>query len=98
MIEQAIVFMVAVSLPLMLVVEQLTCWRSGLARSDEPRGHEGHGVAPALPPRSRAGAMFYSTEVTYGVGLQRGQRRSPATPWSSASLWRPGRSHDTLGA
>jgi hypothetical protein len=33
-IEQAIVFMVAVSLPLMLVVEQITCWRSGLARSD----------------------------------------------------------------
>jgi len=29
MIEQAIVFMVAVSLPLMLVVEQITYWRSG---------------------------------------------------------------------
>jgi len=28
MIEQAIVFMVAVSLPLMLVVEQITYWRS----------------------------------------------------------------------
>jgi hypothetical protein len=62
-IEQAIVFMVAVSLPLMLVVEQITCWRIGLARSDEPRSHEDSGVAPSLPPSSRA----YSTEVTYGV-------------------------------
>jgi len=40
MIEQAIVFMVAVSLPLMLVVEQITCWRSGLRekrRTTRPR-------------------------------------------------------------
>jgi len=55
-IEQAIVFMVAVSLPLMLVVEQITCWRSGRARSDELGGHEDHGVVPSLPPRSRAGS------------------------------------------
>jgi peptide/nickel transport system substrate-binding protein len=44
-IEQAIVFIVAVSLPLMLAVEQLTCRWSGQARSDEPRGHDGR------PPR-----------------------------------------------
>ena len=65
MIEQAIVFMVAVSLPLMLVVEQLTCWRSGRVRSDEPRDHEDHGVVPSLPPRSRAGAMFHSTGTSH---------------------------------
>jgi hypothetical protein len=64
-IEQAIVFMVAVSLPLMLVVEQIACWRSGLAGSDEPRGHEDRGVVPSLPPRSRAGAMFHSTGTSH---------------------------------
>jgi hypothetical protein len=64
-IEQAIVYMVAVSLPLMLAVEQITCWRSGLARSDEPRDHEDHGVVPSLPPRSRAGAMFHSTGTSH---------------------------------
>jgi hypothetical protein len=40
MIEQAIVFMVAVSLPLMLVVEQITYWRSergGKRRTTRPR-------------------------------------------------------------
>ncbi len=65
MIEQAIVFMVAVSLPLMLVVEQIAYWRSGLARGDEPRDHEDHGGVPSLPPRSRAGAMFHSTETSH---------------------------------
>jgi hypothetical protein len=39
-IERAIVFMVAISLPLMLVVEQMARWRRRLARSDEPSGHE----------------------------------------------------------
>ena len=40
MIEKAIIFMVAVSLPLMLVVEQIASWRGGLTRGDEPPGHE----------------------------------------------------------
>jgi hypothetical protein len=39
-IERAIVFMVAISLPLMLVVEQMVRWRRRLARSDEPSRHE----------------------------------------------------------
>jgi hypothetical protein len=46
-IEQAIVFMVAVSLPLILVVEQITCWRNGLARSRATHG----------PRRSRRGTL-----------------------------------------
>ena len=63
MIEQAIVYMVAVSLPLMLAVEQITCWRSGLARSDEPRDQEDHGVVPSLPPRSCAGAIPFDGDI-----------------------------------
>jgi len=39
-IERAIVFMIAISLPLILVVEQMARWWRRLARSDEPSGHE----------------------------------------------------------
>lgn len=90
MIEQAIVFMVAVSLPMMLVVEQIACWRSGRARDDEPRGYEDHGVVPSLPPRSRAGAMFHSTETSHEVasrnvvdegGRHDGGLPHPINPW-----------------
>lgn len=52
-IEKTIIFMVAVSLPLMLVVEQIACWRRGLTRSDEPPGHGGRPTA-ATPWRSRS--------------------------------------------
>jgi hypothetical protein len=46
MIEKAIIFMLAVSLPLMLIVEQIACWRGGC----EATSHQATKIARPRPP------------------------------------------------